>query len=97
MADYGRPPVVGRNSAAHSAALPLARRYRPQRLAVEGRVNEPMPDCPWQLTVRPWSGGVMVGAGGSDRYVDARSMDDRRVDDVAAFLIAELRAAGVSS
>jgi hypothetical protein len=55
-----------------------------------------MPDCPWQLTVRPWSGGVMVGAGGSDRYADARSMDDPRIAEVAAFLVAELRAAGAS-
>ena len=38
----------------------------------------------------------MVGAGGSDRYADARSMDDPRIAEVAAFLVAELRAAGAS-
>jgi hypothetical protein len=67
--------------------------YRPGRLAVEGRVYAPTPDCPWPMSVRPWMSGALISVGDRERYVDAPSMDDPRVDDAAAQLVDEMRRA----
>jgi hypothetical protein len=72
--------------------LGLARRYRPGRIVVEGRVYDPTPDCPWPISVRPWMSGVLVTVGDRERYVDAPSLDDPRVEDAAAQLAQEMRA-----
>jgi hypothetical protein len=74
--------------------LGLARRYRPQRLAVEGRVYDPTPDFPFSVEVRPWMDGIMVsvtrGGHTTARFVATRDMDDPAVDTVASFAAAQL-------
>jgi hypothetical protein len=74
--------------------LGLARRYRPQPLAVDGRVYEPTPEFPFRVEVRPWMDGIMVSVtrGGHTiaHFVATRDMDDPAVETAAGFAAAQL-------
>ena len=78
----------------------LARRYRPARLAVIGRVYDPTPDDPYTVTVRPFmTAGILVTVSGAEgpsveRLIDTPSMDDALVDETVRQLIAEIQRSG---
>jgi hypothetical protein len=62
--------------------LALARRYRPQRLAVEGRVSED-----GSVEIQPWMGrGLLVRVRSADgvreRLVDTPGIDDAAIAEV---------------
>jgi hypothetical protein len=76
--------------------LPLARRYRPTSLEVQGKVCDPTPEFPFTVEVRPWAGGVSVTVRSRDnavyRQVDARSIEDERVEQAVDQMVAQMRA-----
>lgn len=76
--------------------LALARRYRPTRLQVTGRVYDPTPETPWTTTLRPFYGNLEItvefnGECCSYFLHDTEDLEDPRVSCIADELYSRVR------